>query len=264
MWELVADEVAENGGVLMQNNKVTSIDVDSDRNIKSVLVADTKTGEEKTISCDYLFSTTPVKHLIRSLQFEVPKEVMRVSEGLEYRDFITVGLLFDKINFDLEDNWIYVQESNVQVGRIQIFNNWSPHLVSDSNKTWVGLEYFCNTSDEIWNTDDVDIVAMAHQELIDLGFTTAESSVQDSRVIRVPKAYPAYYGTYAQFDTVKSFVNSFANLFLIGRNGMHRYNNQDHSMLTAMQAIDNIISNNKDKENIWAVNTEDDYHEKKN
>ena len=263
MWELVANEVAENGGVLMQNNKVTSIDVDIDSNIKSVLVVDTKTGEEKTISCDYLFSTTPVKHLIRSLQFEVPKEVMRVSEGLEYRDFITVGLLFDKINFDLEDNWIYVQESNVQVGRIQIFNNWSPHLVSDSSKTWVGLEYFCNKSDEIWNTSDVNIVAMAHQELIDLGFTTAESSVQDSRVIRVPKAYPAYYGTYAQFDIVKSFVNSFGNLFLIGRNGMHRYNNQDHSMLTAMQAVENIISNNKDKENIWAVNSEDDYHEKK-
>ena len=263
MWELVASEVADSGGVLMQHKEVTQINIENQK-ICSVVTRDVKSNELETISCDFLFSTMPVKHLIRAMEYKIPTNVKRISEGLLYRDFITVGLLFDKIEFDLDDNWIYVQESTVQVGRIQIFNNWSPYLVKDPSKVWIGLEYFCDTSDEIWNMKSTDIVALAHKELNVLGFISDEANVLDKRVIKVPKAYPAYYGTYAEFDAVKDFTNSFENMFLIGRNGMHRYNNQDHSMLTAMQAVENIITNSSDKENIWAVNTEEDYHETKN
>lgn len=262
MWELVASDVAKEGGMLMQNTEAIGINMDG-KKVSSVEIRNAQTNQLETISCDYLFSTMPVKHLIRAMKYKIPDNIKRISEGLLYRDFITVGLLFDKINFELTDNWIYIQESSVNVGRIQIFNNWSPYLVRDSSKVWIGLEYFCDTSDAIWNMGDDEIKEMAYNELMTLAFISKDNAVLDSRVIKVPKAYPAYYGTYAQFDKIKAFTNTFDNMFLIGRNGMHRYNNQDHSMLTAMQAVDNIISNNPDKENIWAVNTEEDYHETK-
>jgi protoporphyrinogen oxidase len=254
--------VAKEGGMLMQNTEAIGINMDG-KKVSSVEIRNAQTNQLETISCDYLFSTMPVKHLIRAMKYKIPDNIKRISEGLLYRDFITVGLLFDKINFELTDNWIYIQESSVNVGRIQIFNNWSPYLVRDSSKVWIGLEYFCDTSDAIWNMGDDEIKEMAYNELMTLAFISKDNAVLDSRVIKVPKAYPAYYGTYAQFDKIKAFTNTFDNMFLIGRNGMHRYNNQDHSMLTAMQAVDNIISNNPDKENIWAVNTEEDYHETK-
>lgn len=262
MWELVASRVAEQGGILMQNKEVVHINI-KNKKIGSVDIRDVKNMELETVSCDYLFSTMPVKHLIRALQYEIPKNVSRISEGLLYRDFITVGLLFDNIKFDLNDNWIYVQDSTVNVGRIQIFNNWSPYMVNDLNQIWIGLEYFCNTTDSIWNMDSAEIVALAVKELSMLGFISEDKNVLDRRVIKVPKAYPAYYGTYTEFEQVKEFTNTFINMFLIGRNGMHRYNNQDHSMLSAMQAVENIITQNPNKENIWEVNTEDDYHETK-
>lgn len=262
MWELVADEVKELHGVLMQDSKVTGINTNQST-IVSVEILDVKTGKTETLACDYLFSTMAVKHLVRAMDCKIPTNVKRVSEGLQYRDFITVGLLFEKINHELTDNWIYVQESSVHVGRIQVFNNWSPFLVSDPNKIWIGLEYFCSTKDAIWNMSDAEIVALALQELKVLNFVDLETKNLDERVIKVPKAYPAYYGTYSEFDVIRNFTDSFENLFLIGRNGMHRYNNQDHSMLTAMQAVENIVSNNPSKENIWDVNTEDDYHESK-
>ena len=212
----------------------------------------------------------PVQELIRSIHTEVPDEVREIAEGLVYRDFITVGLLVDELEISehgqgetlIRDNWIYVQEPDVQVGRLQIFNNWSPYMVADPNTVWVGLEYFCNESDELWNLPDDEMIALGREELERIDIIDS-SKVRDAVVLRVPKTYPAYFGTYDRFDVLREWVDAFDNLFLIGRNGMHRYNNQDHSMLTAMMAVDNILAGRTDKSNLWDVNTEEEYHEEK-
>jgi protoporphyrinogen oxidase len=210
----------------------------------------------------------PVQELIRTLSVPAPEEVRAVSEGLVYRDFITVGLLASKLDVHekdgspLKDNWIYIQEPDVQVGRLQIFNNWSPAMVADPSKIWIGLEYFCYQTDPIWNLSDEAMIALAKDEISRIGILRAEN-VLDAHVVRVPKTYPAYFGTYDRFDTIRSFTDSIENLFLVGRNGMHKYNNQDHSMLTAMTAVDNIAKGITDKSNLWTINTEMEYHEEK-
>ena len=195
---------------------------------------------------DYFFSTMPMKELIRALDVEAPAEVQAVSDGLVYRDFITVGLLLNKLKIKeadgspVQDNWIYIQEPDVLVGRLQIFNNWSPYLVADPTKVWVGLEYFCYDTDDLWKLTDEKMIELAKQS-----WRRSESSMQpmsiDATVIRVPKTYPAYFGTYDNFDVLRDHIDIYSNLFLVGRNGMHKYNNQDHSMLTAMISVDNII-----------------------
>jgi protoporphyrinogen oxidase len=158
------------------------------------------------------------------------------------------------------DNWIYIQENDVKVGRIQIFNNWSPNMVQDPSKIWIGLEYFCNEGDAIWARTDDELKNLGKAEIAKIGMMD-EADIEDAVVIRMPKAYPAYFGSYTRFDEIRAFLDEFNNLFLIGRNGMHRYNNQDHSMLSAKLAVENIISGNTDKTNIWDVNVDDDYHE---
>ena len=208
--------------------------------------------------------------MIRSLPpgDPVPAEVKEVSEGLIYRDFITVGLLVNKLlvtepdGGPLKDTWIYIQEPDVTVGRLQIFNNWSPWMVADRSKMWIGLEYFCNDTDPLWKMPDEEIKKFAVAEMEKIGILKA-SDVLDGHVVRVPKTYPAYFGTYDRFDVIQKFTDRFENLFLVGRNGMHKYNNQDHSMLTAMAAAENIMNNVADKSNLWAVNTEQEYHEEK-
>ncbi|MFT6765620.1 MAG: protoporphyrinogen oxidase, partial [Alteromonas naphthalenivorans] len=200
-------------------------------------------------------------------QSPVDKKVKNVSDNLQYRDFLTVGLLVDKLKIEeqgdlIKDNWIYIQEPDVQVGRLQIFNNWSPFMVTDSNKVWIGLEYFCYTTDDLWKMKDKDLIELGKQELEKIGIIE-QKFVQDATVIRMEKTYPAYFGVYKDFDIVKKFTDTIDNLFLLGRNGQHKYNNQDHSMLTAMAAVDNIINNRKDKANIWSVNMEQEYHEEK-
>jgi protoporphyrinogen oxidase len=200
----------------------------------------------------------------------VPPEVQSVAQGLVYRDFITVGLLLKKLKLPKEkvkagnelipDNWIYIQERDVKLGRLQIFNNWSPYLVQNPDTVWLGLEYFCNQGDALWNQADEDFTRFAIQELAKIGIIAPED-VLDSTLIRVPYAYPAYFGAYKQFSIVQNFTDLIENLFLVGRNGMHRYNNQDHSMLTAMLAVENIVKNSTSKANIWAVNAEQEYHE---
>ncbi|ESU23505.1 hypothetical protein FEDK69T_16720 [Flavobacterium enshiense DK69] len=263
MWETVAEKIHQQNGILKQHCRATSIRT-TENKITGVDILNTLTGEKEHIPLDYCISTMPVKELIKVLDYQIPKDVKNISEGLLYRDFITVGLLLNKINFELEDNWIYIQESYVKVGRLQIFNNWSPYMVNDPNKIWVGLEYFCNTTDEIWNMTDKDLTELATNELIALGFINKKEDAEDAKVIKVPKTYPAYFGTYSEFDTVKEFTNTFENLFLIGRNGMHKYNNQDHSMLTAIKTVENIKNNIFEKDVIWAINTEETYHEHKN
>jgi protoporphyrinogen oxidase len=191
-----------------------------------------------------------------------------VSEGLMYRDFITVGVLAKKLAVAeadgsmLKDNWIYIQEPNVKAGRLQIFNNWSPDLVQHQEKMWIGLEYFCSDTDELWALNDEEMARLAIKEAGQIGILKAED-VEDWHVERVPKTYPCYFGSYDRFDTIRQYTDSFENLFLVGRNGMHKYNNQDHSMLTAMTAVENIANGVTTKDNIWAINTEMEYHEEK-
>ena len=215
----------------------------------------------------------PVTELVRALERsnpdqKAPANVQEVVNGLMYRDFITVGLLVDRLlvtepdGSRLKDTWIYVQEPDVLIGRLQIFNNWSPHMVADPSKVWLGLEYFCYQTDDLWRMPDEEIIRFATQELEKIGIIHA-GDVRDGHVVRVPKTYPAYFGTYDRFNEIRDWLDPFENLFLVGRNGMHKYNNQDHSMLTAMTAVDNILAGITDKSALWDINTEQDYHEEK-
>jgi protoporphyrinogen oxidase len=262
MWETVAEIVSQKGGELHMNTKVIGLNAEGDR-IVSLKVENTKTGEISTIEGDYFLSTMPIQELINKLSVSVPAEVKRVSDGLMYRDFFTVGLLVSNLAVgDVKDNWIYIQESDVKVGRLQIFNNWSPYLVADPNLKWIGLEYFCNEGDELWNQTDEDLKKLGVEEISKIGIVNKENVV-DAVVIRMPKTYPAYFGTYNEFDKVRNYLDSYQNLFLMGRNGMHKYNNQDHSMLTAMTVVENIKAGITSKANIWEINTEQEYHEEK-
>lgn len=270
MWEVTANKVKELGGEILSGYEVTKINVDNNR-VSSIEAVHDKTGETKTFTGDYFFSTMPIKELVDSLSCTVPNNVREVSDGLAYRDFVQVGLLVNKLKVSddseqgrqlIRDNWIYIQESDVLVGRMQIWNNWGSAMVADPNKVWLGCEYFCYKTDEVWSLPDEKMVELAATELDKIGIID-KKDVVDATVIRMPKTYPGYFGTYDRFDELRVFIDKIENLFLVGRNGMHKYNNQDHSMLTAMVAVDNIAAGITDKENIWAVNTESEYHEEK-
>lgn len=272
LWEVVADEIRKLGGEIRFGAKVTKFERSENR-ISAVKF--TENGEEKTLGADYFMSTMPVKTLVGALS-GVPDSVREIANGLVYRDFMTVGLLLDSLDIPnpakpgtpecklkfVADNWIYVQESDVKLGRIQVFNNWSPYLVSDPSKVWIGLEYFVNEGDSMWNSKDSDFIDFAISELEKI-HVAKKSSVRDAVLFRVPKTYPAYFGTYQRFGEVRSYLDALENLFLMGRNGMHKYNNMDHSMLTAMEAVKCIRENSSDKSAIWNVNTEEEYHEGK-
>lgn len=266
LWETVANEIKNAGGTILTNRKAVRVISETDKIVK-VIAINGKTGAEEDYSGDFFFSSMPVKDLIAGWQGEVPINVKDVAGGLVYRDFITVGLLLERLKISqnghsITDNWIYIQESDVKVGRLQIFNNWSPYMVKDPSKIWIGLEYFCNEDDDLWNLSDEQIIALAKNEMGKIGIIELKN-VLDAVVVREPKTYPAYFGTYNRLNEIRGFVDHFDNLFLVGRNGMHKYNNQDHSMLTAMVSVDNIINNIKAKDNIWAVNTEEEFHEGK-
>ena len=266
MWEEVAKRVAEGGGQVLTNQEVVRLRTDGKRVI-GVEARDARTGKTTLFDGDYFFSTMPISELIRALDSQVPERVRAISDGLIYRDFITVGLLLSELRIHgengeklIRDNWIYVQEPDVQVGRLQIFNNWSPYLVRDPDQVWIGLEYFCYDTDDLWKKSDEEMVRLAKEELQRIGIIDS-SKVVDSTVIHMAKTYPAYFGTYDRFGELREYLDGFANLFLVGRNGMHKYNNQDHSMLTAMTAVENILSGRAGKDNIWSINTEQEYHE---
>lgn len=266
MWETVAKKVIEMGGEVITSFDVTGVHCRGHR-VMAVSGTDVA-GETRRFEGDYFLSTMPIKELVGSLDVPVPANVREVSDALQYRDFITVGLLLKKMKVKennqnlVEDNWIYIQEPDVKAGRLQIFNNWSPYLVSDGGNVWVGVEYFCYEGDELWNKTTEEMAHFAAEELDRIGIID-KNDVLDSTVIKMPKTYPAYFGAYSRFDEVREYLDKFENLFLVGRNGMHRYNNQDHSMLTAMEAVNNILTGRKDKSNIWEVNTEAEYHEEK-
>ncbi|MFK2819847.1 NAD(P)/FAD-dependent oxidoreductase [Flavobacteriaceae sp. LMIT009] len=268
LWETVAKIVIDKGGEIVFGANVNELKI-HDNTLEEVVYLDLKTNNSVSVKGAYVFSSMPVKHLIRAFQENVSKPLKEISEGLQYRDFITVGLLTNKLRLNdpkneklISDNWIYIQENDVKLGRLQIFNNWSPYLVKDETKVWLGLEYFCNKGDELWNRSDESFIKLAINELGKLEIID-EKDVLDSVMIRVPKAYPAYFGTYDRFEEIRKFTDTFSNLFLIGRNGMHKYNNQDHSMLTAIAAVNNIIAGQSSKDNIWSINVEKDYHEEK-
>ncbi len=272
MWETVAGIVEEKGGIIIRNSKVVELNI-SDNQVNELSYFNQATKQKSVVQGEYFFSTMPVKDLMIAMGDKVPSEVKKVSDGLQYRDFITVGLLLNKLKIKNEtkistpnglvpDSWIYIQEREVKVGRLQIYNNWSPYLLADTEKVWIGLEYFCNEGDELWEKKDDVFIRFAIDELHSIDIID-KNEVLDSTIIRMPKTYPAYFGTYSQFDVIQEFTDKLENLFLIGRNGMHKYNNQDHSMLTAITAVNNIISGDKSKQNIWNINTEEEYHEQK-
>jgi protoporphyrinogen oxidase/SAM-dependent methyltransferase len=272
LWEQVAGIVKSKSGEIHLGHKVVGIE-QKGQQIISVKIKNEQTSEITSVPADFVVSSMPVKDLIEAMGQGVPEEVRKIAAGLYYRDFITVGLLVKKlkvkndtatktINDIVPDNWIYIQEKDVKIGRLQIFNNWSPYMAADENTVWLGLEYFCNEGDELWNMPDERFRKFAAAELEKIGIIDG-GDVLDGVVIRVPKTYPAYFGSYDRFDVIRNYTDGLNNLFLIGRNGMHRYNNQDHSMLTAMTAVENIVKGIKSKDNIWQVNSEEEYHEMK-
>ncbi len=262
MWEEVAAQVQRRGGEIRMRSTVVGVDANGHR-VRGVQVRNEATGAIETLKGDYVLSTMPVRDLVRSMNGSVPAAVKRAAGALQYRDFITVGLLFRKLaprEGTLPDSWIYVQERDVKVGRIQVFNNWSPYLIRNRDETWLGLEYFCQEGDALWTGSDEDLLKLGVSELCSLGLADRADFVEGV-VLRMPKAYPGYFGGYEDFPSVRRFLDGYENLFLIGRNGMHKYNNMDHSMLTAMAVVDNIVDNVRTKENIWSVNAEAEYHE---
>jgi protoporphyrinogen oxidase len=270
MWEEVACQVRKLGGEIHTGYRVDRIFTEG-KLVRAIQATHVGTGSTELFEGDYFFSTAPIKELLRSFDPAPPANVLEVSDGLVYRDFITVGLLVNglKINESasqgkklISDNWIYIQEPDVLIGRLQVFNNWSPWMVNDPAKVWLGLEYFCNEGDELWKRSDDEMIRLGQEELAKIGIID-EAAVEDGTVLRMEKTYPAYFGSYGRFSEVREFVDGIANLFLVGRNGMHKYNNQDHSMLTAMIAVDNIAAGITDKSNLWEVNTEMEYHEGK-
>jgi protoporphyrinogen oxidase len=269
LWETVANEVTKAGCELHKNAEIQKI------NVKNNRVVSVQTNDGKTVPCDFCFSTMPIKDLIAAIQgIEIPEDVQRIAENLQYRDFITVGLLVKKMKirnrtkirtFDdrIPDTWVYIQERDVKAGRLQIFNNWSPYMVKNYKDTmWIGLEYFCNEGDEMWNMPREKFIEMAINEMAKIDIID-KNDVIDACQIKIKKAYPSYFGTYYELDKVKAFLDKIENLYCIGRNGQHRYNNADHSMLTAIEAVRNIKKGKTTKENVWAVNTEESYHESK-
>ncbi|MBI3331455.1 NAD(P)/FAD-dependent oxidoreductase [Candidatus Peregrinibacteria bacterium] len=271
MWETVTKHVRACGGEVRMKRRISGVHLQGNEVI-AVTVENVETGKTERMPCDYFFSTMPIKHLVGMTTPHPSAKVVEVAEGLQYRDFLTVGLLLRKLHVqekgkkpqvDVPDNWIYIQEGRVRVGRVQIFNNWSPYMVADRKNTiWIGLEYFVNEGGDLWVMPDWDLIALGIREMEQIGFLNKED-VLDACVLRMPKAYPAYIGSYDQLHVVRDYVNTIPNLFLIGRNGMHRYNNQDHSMLAAMTAVDNILAGQRDKSNLWDINLDMVYHEEK-
>ena len=261
LWEEVARQIQEKGGTIYLKQQVTCIHT-KDKSVTSIEAIDASTGKAVQYEGDYFFSTMPIQELIAGMGATAPANVREVAEGLEYRDFITVGVLMSSLPQKLPDTWLYIQERDVKVGRIQLFHNWSPFMVKEQGTYWLGMEYFCNTTDDFWKLDDKEIAALAIEELQKMGLARSKDII-DSTVLRMEKTYPAYFGTYSRFGEIREYLDDYSNLYLIGRNGMHKYNNSDHSMLTAMVAVDNIAAGVTAKANLWAINTEQEYHEEK-
>jgi protoporphyrinogen oxidase len=274
LWEEVARRVVDAGGDVRLGTRVTRV-FHAEGRIVAVEAVNAD-GSRSRIECDTLVSTMSVRDFIRALDPPAPPALAQLAERLPYRDFLTVGLLVkgmrpvgsadahhpSNANGMPPDNWIYIQEPDVKLGRLQIFNNWSPAMVRDPSKVFLGLEYFCGEGDALWRMEDAELIAYAGAELEAIGLIVP-GAVEKGTVVRVPKAYPAYFGAYRHMSQIRAFLDGFANLFPIGRNGMHRYNNQDHSMLSAKMAVECILDPARDRRAIWDINTEEEYHEQR-
>ena len=273
LWEVTADEIIKLGGTIYKNAKVTKVHKNS-ANILTGLTYEMD-GKEYTIDGDYIISSMPVKDLVAGMN-DVPSNEARIAAGLPYRDYMTLGVLVPKIKLENKTNlktvsnivpdcWVYVQDRKVKLGRFQIYNNWSPYMIKDlENTVWIGLEYFVNEGDEFWNMTEEEFSKIGVEEMIKLGLIDHADEVIDTHMEKVKKAYPAYFDTYDEIDTLISYLKSIDNLYCVGRNGQHRYNNIDHSMCTSFETVKNILSGTKNKDNIWSVNTEKEYHETSN
>jgi protoporphyrinogen oxidase len=253
MWEQMTEDIRAQGGEVRLNGPVTRLRIDP----KDGRVVEVIAGGE-TLAPSYVISSLPLRTTVGIVEPDAPVNVRDAARGLRYRDFLTVSLVIDGEDL-FPDNWIYIHEPGVKVGRIQNFRSWSPWMVPNDTDASIGMEYFCFEGDELWNMADDDLVAMATQELQQLGLAKAEK-VKMGFVVRVHKAYPMYDAEYGErVDAIRGWLDDVPNLVQVGRNGLHRYNNSDHSMLTAMRAVDNILQGSK--HDIWAVNAESVYHE---
>ncbi|MEW5917591.1 MAG: FAD-dependent oxidoreductase, partial [Gemmatimonadota bacterium] len=255
MWETATERVRALGGQVLMQHDATRIET---TNGAVTAVHATSPNGEVRIPAQHVISTMPIRHLVRALDPAVPPAIRTSGEGLNYRDFLTVALILDQEHL-FPDNWIYIHTPGVKVGRIQNFNNWSRAMVPDAGKTCLGLEYFCFEGDGLWTMADADLVKLATRELGELGLADP-TKVVDGAVVRMPKAYPVYDAQYRDhLNVVRSYIDKIPNLHTVGRNGMHKYNNQDHSMLTAMMTVANMRGTAA--HDVWAVNTDYEYHE---
>ena len=269
LWDVVAAKVEEFDGEIIKGAKVTGLKKKGNR-ITSLTYE--KDGKKDSREGDYVIFSMPLKDLVSGMN-DVPEEPARIAAGLPYRDYMTLGVLIKKLNLVNQTNiktvgnivpdcWVYVQDRNVKMGRFQIYNNWSPYLVKDlENTVWVGLEYFCNEGDDFWNMSEKEFSELGIGEMVKIGLISSKDDVLDSHMEKVKKAYPAYFDTYSEIDKLVEFLNTIDNLYCVGRNGQHRYNNLDHSMITSFEAVKCILSGSTDKTRIWNVNTEKEYHE---
>lgn len=269
-WELTAEEFKKLGGEIVLNAKISQIRTNGENTVQSVSYQ--KNQEQITVPVDILISSMPLKDLLAGMN-DVPVWEAGIAKGLPYRDFVTIGLLVNHLELKNETNiptlgnivpdcWIYVQDTGVRLGRIQIFNNWSPYMVQNpARQIWLGLEYFCAEGSRFWELTDEQSRDFAVEELRRMGILAKDAEILDYHRERVKKAYPAYFDTYESIEDLIKYLNRFENLYCVGRNGQHRYNNMDHSMLTSFETVRNILSGRKDKTNIWSVNTEQVYHE---
>ena len=271
LWEVTAGKVEQLGGTIIKEAEVTKLHKEGNRITSLTYVKD---GKECSMDGDVFISSMPLKDLVGGMN-DVPDEPSKIAAGLPYRDYMTLGVLVKKLNLEnktdmktvgniVPDCWVYVQDRSVKMGRFQIYNNWSPYMVKDlENTVWVGLEYFCNEGDDFWNMTEEQFAKLGTEEMVRIGLISSLDDVLDSHMEKVKKAYPAYFDTYDQIDTLVDYLNTIDNLYCVGRNGQHRYNNLDHSMMTSFEAVKCIITGNTDKTKIWNVNTEKEYHEQK-
>ncbi len=268
LWETAARRAYERGVRILAHSKAVEIKTEGNKVCGVVYEVG---GRREFLPADVVISSMPIKDLLRALP-DTPSDVRTIGDGLPYRDFITVGVLADRLKLQnttnkktvgniVPDCWIYVQDTSVKLGRIQIFNNWSPYMVRDfENTVWIGLEYFCTEGDAMWNMPEADFADMAVTELEKIG-VISRADVKDTHVEKVKKAYPAYFDTYRDMDRAVEYLNKYENLYCVGRNGQHRYNNMDHSMMTAFLTVREIQNPTGNKKAIWEVNTEQEYHE---
>lgn len=270
LWEATADQIIKMGGKIIKNAQVTKLHKEDNDLITALTYV--QDGKENKIDGDIIISSMPIKDLVSGMN-DVPEDISRIAKGLPYRDYMTLGVLVSKINLENKTNmktignivpdcWVYVQDRRVKMGRFQVYNNWSPYMVKDiENNVWIGLEYFVNEGDEFWNMSEKEFSKIGIEEMIKIGLISDETVVKDTHMEKVKKAYPAYFDTYSEIDKLVEYLSGIDNLYCVGRNGQHRYNNIDHSMCTSFETVKNILSGNKDKKNIWSVNTEKEYHE---